>query len=117
MTTRRMLLIMAFVPLVLSSVSMHVRSAERQQVCAKYETEDGWSKSYQVNAVVASGSELNDATQSINYVSFEKYVVIFWREHQASVIKLDYPWLTIDNDGTDQEGRKWEVSPAYGVCF
>ncbi|WP_069253702.1 hypothetical protein [Burkholderia cepacia] len=117
MINRRTILMVTLMQLVLSGVSMSVRSAERQQVCAKYETENGWSQSYRVNAVLATGSELNTATHSIDYDSIEKYVVIFWREHQASVIKLDYPWLTIDTDGSDQEGRKWQISPSYGVCF
>ncbi|WP_202623158.1 hypothetical protein [Burkholderia glumae] len=92
-------------------------ATERQQVCAKYQTSDGWSGSYKVNAVLASGSELNSATRSINYDPIEKYAVIFWGEHQASVIKLDYPWLSIDTEGTDQGGRMWNISPAYGLCF
>ncbi|RQS39788.1 hypothetical protein [Burkholderia sp. Bp8990] len=100
-----------------SVLSLTANAEERQIICAKYQTRDGWSDSYRVNATLANGYELNNATRSMNYDSISKYVVIFWGEHQASVIKLEYPFLTIFSRGTDQQDREWEVSPAYGPCM
>lgn len=117
MTMPRAVLLL-FITAVLVAIGVPpARAEERQQVCAKYETRDGWSEAYKVNAVIATGFELNGATRSMDYDPISKYVVIFWRERQASVIKLDYPFLTISSRGTDQDDREWDISPAYGMCF
>ncbi len=92
-------------------------ASDRIAVCAKYETETGWSKGYQVQATVTTGSELNQATSSFDYAPFSKYVVIFWEQHEASVIELDLPYLSaIGQSGKDQRGRRWEVSTG-GLCY
>jgi len=86
-------------------------AAEEIKVCARYETSNGWSKGYSVQARKLTGSEMNRATSSFNYESWSTYVVIFWDNDQASVIKMDMPYLSaIGLQGIDQEGRKWEIA-------
>ncbi|CAM4474592.1 MAG: hypothetical protein LEGION0403_FIIPPAGN_02820 [Legionella sp.] len=46
-------------------------AAERVQVCAKYRTSSGWFDIYKVEATIIKGSELNQATSSFKYPSFE----------------------------------------------
>ena len=55
--------------LVLAAVALSVAAPARADenkvdVCAKYETEDGWSKGYKVRANIISGSDLNQAVGS-----------------------------------------------------
>ena len=94
-------------------------AADRATVCAKYQTQNGWSDPYQVQATIEDGSELNAATSSLNYQAFSKYVVIFWAQNQASVIKLDnaFGLYAAYQEGIDQEGRHWQVAQGYGICY
>jgi hypothetical protein len=88
----------------------------REHVCAKYVST---GKAYQVDAIVASGTDLNNATHTFNYDAFETYAVIFWAQGQASVIKLEFSFGNISpfgSDGTDQEGHRWNVSTS-SLCF
>jgi len=88
-----------------------VNASDRTTVCAHYAANYGWSDGYKVEATVSSGAELNHATGSFNYSPFDKYVVIFWSADQASVIKLDAPYLSaIETEGEDQQGRRWKVA-------
>jgi len=92
-------------------ISSYACASERSVVCAKYRTQYGWSKSYSVEATIAKGSELNQATSSLNYEAFSSYVVIFWKKDEVSLIKMDFPYLgPVGQSGEDQEGRKWEVA-------
>ena len=85
--------------------------SERTTICAHYETQDGWSDGYKVEATIATGSEMNRATNSFDYNAFSQYVTIFWGQDQATVIEMDDPYVTaIDSDGKDQEGRHWRVA-------
>lgn len=93
------------------------RGAERETICAHYETANGWSDGYKVDAIVASGLELNQANSSFDYNGFSEYVTIFWSQDQATVIELDDPYLTaFDSDGKDQQGRKWRVAKS-SLCI
>ena len=86
-------------------------AAEEIKVCAKYKTSSGWSKGYSVQARKLTGSELNQATSSFNYEAWATYVVIFWDDDQASIIKMEMPFLSaVGLQGVDQEGRKWEIA-------
>lgn len=89
------------------------------QVCANYQTQDGWSEGYVVNAEILEGSELNERTDTFNYVSYSHYAVIFWDYGQASIIKLQLYFGSIGytpTEGTDQSGRKWKLSTATYMC-
>ena len=88
----------------------------KERVCAKYEST---GKAYQVDATVATGTDLNNATHTFNYDAFETYAVIFWDQGQASVIKLEYSFGNISpigSDGTDQQGNRWNVSTS-SFCY
>ena len=102
-------------------VASPVWCAQRIAVCARYATQPfGYSKGYEVQATYTDGQELNEATSTFNYMVYAKYVVIFWGDNNASVIKLDIPYLTaIPTTGKDQEGRTWQVAEmdAGSVCF
>lgn len=94
-----------------------VTASERATVCAHYQTDDGWSEGYKVEATIAKGTDLNQATSSYNYNGWSQYVVIFWGQDQATVIELDDPYLSsLDSDGKDQQGRRWRVAKT-SFCF
>jgi len=86
---------------------------ERKEICAKYETANGWSDGYKVSALIIEGDDLNRETESIDYDPLSTYAVIFWGGDQASVLKLDSiigDISSIETRATDQRGRKWKVS-------
>ena len=97
---------------------------------AKYETQSGWSKYYDVEVIFLSGSELNTATNSYSYSAYNMYAVIFWSESEASVIKTTHSFksgevisFTVTNaamlgniKGTEQDGDKWEICTSM-VCY
>ena len=102
---------------ILLTSSAFVHASERAVVCAKYAANYGWSEGYAIEATIASGSELNQATGSFTYDGLSTYVVIFWRQDQATIIKMSFPYLSaIGMDGEDQEGRKWQVAKT-SVCI
>jgi hypothetical protein len=85
-------------------------AGERVDICAQY-TATG--KSYHVSAISTTGSELNQATRSLNYNALAHFIVIFWAPEQASVIEMDDIFFgpsPYGSAGTDQEGRSWQIS-------
>lgn len=83
---------------------------ERVDICARY---SATAKSYHVSAISETGSELNQATNSFNYNSLGHYIIIFWGQNQASIIEMSsifFGLTYIPSNGTDQEGRSWEIS-------
>ncbi|WP_043612623.1 hypothetical protein [Chromobacterium violaceum] len=92
-------------------------AADKVEVCAKYRQGYNWSNPYKVEATSLTGSELNLATRRVDFDYIARYVVIFWDQGQASIIKLDYPFLTyVAQNGIDQRGVQWEVSLG-SVCY
>ena len=88
-------------------------SSDEMVVCAK----QGNGQAYKVEATLTTGAELNAATHSVNYLGFRTYIVIFWKQNQASIIELDFPHVSVlGTSGTDQQGRPWEVSTS-SLCF
>jgi len=98
--------------------------AEYTQTCkVKYKKQyDEWSDYYRVDVHFLTGSELNTKTKSFNYSSYDVYAVVFWSKDQATVMKLsgymgcgsEVDENCINNkysnlEGTDQEGRSWEI--------
>lgn len=109
-------------PFVLWSSLSH--TYEVKNVCAKYQTNYSWSKTYQVQAQIYTGQELNQATGNPywgNYDMFSHYAVIWWQQGQASIIKLNFHvagGILLNSQGTDQNGRGWQLSDSsYGVCY
>ncbi|UNU73546.1 hypothetical protein LU293_01130 [Moraxella nasovis] len=98
---------------------------EVKKVCAKYQTNYSWSKSYQVQSHIYSGQELNEATGNAymgKYSMFDHYAVIWWDAGQASIIKLSGFYtsgmMMLYQNGTDQNGRAWQLSDnSYGICI
>jgi len=85
----------------------------------KYETDTGWSSGYSVVGTVIGGSDLNAATSTFNYEPLATYVVIFWSEGQASILKLSFYAGSISEFGqraTDQYGRAWRVAQTT-LCY
>ena len=96
-------------------------SADKQTVCASYETQNGWSKKYKIQGHFYDGFELNVATNSLKYSSIDKYMIIFWDKGEASVIKIKdifFVGQTIANSikGVDQNGIQWKIYNEY-YCF
>jgi len=101
----------------------------REGCTVKYETESGWSTGYQVQCNYTTGSELNMATTSFNYQPLSVYAVVFWQQHEASVIQMQGVFLCgfeatsgcvssfMAIRGTDQQGRIWKVcAPSLMLC-
>lgn len=92
-------------------------ASEKVEICAKYQTSSGWSDVYKVEATITMGSELNQATSSFNYKSFDRYIVIFWDKDEASVIQMESPFDTfMEQTGHDQQGREWQIKTGI-VCL
>lgn len=94
------------------------QARETRPICAKYETQTGWSKGYRVDGHYYRGHELNEAARSAAYDIGTSYMVIFWSQGQASVIDIGWTgafplYLT---EGTDQEGRKWQIGSS-SFCY
>ena len=87
-----------------------------QTVCAKY---IGTGKSYKVEAQIMKGSELNRRVGGYNFTSYNKYVIIFWGEENASIIELDYSYgpSAMGTEGKDQNGYRWEISTSTSFCY
>ena len=97
--------------------------AKHTQTCkVKYRNNYSWSKYYTVDVTFLSGHELNKATKSFDYDTYNTYAVIFWDDDEASVIKVDsytgcgteVKQSCITNkvmnlEGEDQQGVKWEL--------
>lgn len=91
--------------------SQGVSAAERFKGCVRYETQEGWSQGYKVEATKLSGSELNTATRSYRFEGFATYVTVWWNQDEVTIIKMDYPYLSaIESEGIDQQGRHWRVA-------
>lgn len=102
-----------------SSYTQDQTNSKREKVCVKYETEYGWSKGYKVEGTILKGSELNSRTGTYNYQSYSTYVVVFWAEDQASILKLAHYYGSIPVTGvtaTDQRNRSWKVSTS-SYCY
>jgi hypothetical protein len=98
--------------LVLCSVA---NAEEHVTICATYVST---GKNYKVDAIQATGNELNTATHSMSYDVFAHYIVIFWTQGEATIINVGYlpVSLVVGASGKDQEGRDWRVSVATVLC-
>lgn len=91
----------------------------------RYEKQFGKSDWYEVDVHFYTGQELNKATKSLDYQTFEKYAVVFWGEGQATIIEIDTFSVCGSKftssclnpagkmEGADQEGRAWEICTAH----
>lgn len=87
---------------------------EVMPVCATYVNS---GKTYAVQALVASGNELNSAWNTNVLRGTKNYVVIYWDNDEATVIELSYgtPGLGAA-PGEDQKGYPWAVRRGT-FCF
>lgn len=93
------------------------QAGDRVEICAKYRTNYGWSKAYQVEATKVSGYELNTATRSYDFEGYSTYVVIFWDKNEASIIKMPYSFLSpMYQEGEDRRGVRWQIAET-SYCF
>jgi hypothetical protein len=118
-----------FIALILSTALItlnpdNVQSQSRQTLCVKYEVKQGyisgWSKGYKVEVTTMSGSELNRRTNSRRYNGLSQYAIIFWREGEATVIRLNAPFLNYSSFGTygnDQQDRRWQLTTNTLLCY
>ncbi len=107
----------------LTVIATHANAFEVKNVCAKYQVNYGWSKSYAVQTQIYSGNELNKAVGSFNRYDFiSQYAIIFWSNSKASVIKITDPYvrgmMLFETKGIDQQGRHWKLSDNnLGMCL
>lgn len=97
-------------------------AANKADVCVQYRKDYGWSKGYEVQATVISGSDLNSAVGSFTrFKSFSTYAVVFWDKKEVSIFEL--PPMTIGSVPTfeteveDQQGRKWKIKEGHSLCY
>lgn len=64
-------------------------AAVRRIVNVSYETRRGWSDQEAVEVQFFLGSELNKATDSYDYTSWQRYAVIFFSPEQAAVVEIE----------------------------
>lgn len=102
-------------------ISGAAHAADRAPACVKYETEDGWSKSYAVDATILTGSELNHKVGSLTrFNSFATYAVIFWDKNEVTIIKLPGLYMgslpIFEKEVEDQLGRRWRIKEGHDFC-
>ncbi|MGN6209897.1 hypothetical protein [Asticcacaulis sp.] len=91
----------------LSPATAHARLTETVKV--RYETSEGASKWYEVDANFLTGMELNEATTSTRYKALKSYA------EQPSFLICGYKFVSSCMPtfgrikGPDQEGRQWEI--------
>lgn len=95
-------------------------ASEQNDICVKYLTDDGWSKGYSVTGNLISGFDLNFNTGSYNkYDTLSYYVVIFWTQDQASILRLPNAIFFIPLSETnvyDQYEREWKIKLGHVGC-
>lgn len=97
-------------------------AADKAEVCVKYRKDYGWSKGYEVQATVISGSDLNSAVGSFTrFKSFSTYAVVFWDQNEASIFELPAMAMgsipMFETEVEDQQGRKWKIKEGHSVCY
>jgi len=89
---------------VLSLITIGSEAAIRRYCMVKYETEDGWSKTYTVEVTFMTGFELNNVTHSFNYGTYDKYCLIWWDKGEVAILKIkDY--LIVGSEFTRDDFR------------
>lgn len=67
-----------------------ISNAAVNLVCkVQYETRYGWSDPVKAEVTFATGSELNSATRSYDFKSYEIYVTIWFSQNECAIIELD----------------------------
>lgn len=99
-------------------VPVECGAKDRAIVCARHQYRDReWSKVEKVRAMIASGSELNQASGSSHYNSLSTYVIIDLEQDTATIIEMSLPQLaSVAMEGKDQDGRRWQVARTT-TCF
>lgn len=97
-------------------------AAEKADVCVKYRKNYEWSKGYEVQATVISGSDLNSAVGSISrFKSFSTYAVVFWGQNEASIFELPSMAMgrvpMFETEVEDQQGREWKIKEGHLLCY
>ena len=129
---KRPLLKLLFEMALFALIAAHpeARASYREACTVRYETESGWSTGYQVQCIYITGAELNSATTTFKYQVFDTYAVVFWKQNEASVIRLKGLFVCgmeasnqcasmtyMPITGTDQQGRTWKVcAPTLLAC-
>ena len=105
----------------MATLTCQAYSYEVKNVCAKYQTNYSWSRTYSVQTQIFSGQELNQATGTYTKYNFVYYyAVIWWGPGQASIIQLSIytpGMILINTSGVDQTGVQWQLSDNNGYCF
>lgn len=88
--------------------------AESDSVCARYQkTQHAWTQPAEFGAIIAKGTELNQATKSRRYADLSTYVVLYPDDDPEHILKLELPHLMrIAQPARDTFGRRWEISLA-----
>lgn len=97
-----------------ASAATMAQASEQVHVCAR----DPSGKVYSVQAELITGQELVQRTNNLNYQTFSKYVAIFWDKEHVTLINIGGlgGLSAIPLNGTDQQGRSWQVS-STDVCY
>lgn len=98
--------------------SIECSAKDRAIVCARHQYRDQqWSKVQKVQATIATGAELNQASGSFHYNSLSTYVVFDLERDAAVIIEMSLPQLgSVALEGKDQDGRRWQVARTT-ACF
>jgi hypothetical protein len=81
-------------------------AAVRRIVKVSYEQEFGWSREVKVEVTFASGSELNAKAHQLRLRPFELYALIWFKDDQVAIVKLDNKPLLMGLDGFTAENFK-----------
>ena len=99
-------------------ISFYAEGNERG--CISYQRADGsWSHGYKVNGIIASGNDLNRATNSYKYSGFYNYFVVRFKNGGYVALQISFgsslPY--IEQQTLDQSGNIWKMSKGWNMCL
>ncbi len=100
-------------------LSLEANASSDVQVCAKYQRADySWSKAYKLKAIMVTGDELNKATNSYNFNSYDNYLYISWDQGGYTILTLGFyeqlPYF--EKEYKDQRSVTWKIKEGWNWC-
>ncbi|MSU62638.1 MAG: hypothetical protein EXS31_09605 [Pedosphaera sp.] len=97
--------ILCFIVLVLFCTASS-QAAVRRLCLVSYEKQIGYSDEVKVEVNFVTGKELNKATKSFDYDSFENYALVWFKEGEVAILKIDEIVLGVGAEFTNEDFKK-----------
>lgn len=81
--------VISIIFVILISISLYANASVRRIVKVSYETQYGYSDPYIMEVTFLTGQELNKATKTYDYAMFDNYALIWFKEDEVAILKID----------------------------